>query len=89
MASVPASVLIGSTMGAVSYAQTGIQKAYGDLFALKNAVAEGRAEEFSGLADGAVSRFAKLRFALAPVSAAFDSSVVSLEKVRTVNRVVK
>lgn len=85
---VAAIVLIGGTMGAVSYAQTGVEKAYGELFLLKDAAKMGP-EAFADGADRATGRFAKLRFAFSPITAAFDSPVMSVESVRVAGHVVR
>lgn len=81
-------VLIGGTVGAVSYAQTGVEKAYGELFSLKTLAAEGP-EAFADGTQSADNQFSKLKLVLAPVSAAFDSPVLSVPSVRTAGHVIR
>ncbi|MFZ3232179.1 MAG: hypothetical protein WA194_01330 [Patescibacteria group bacterium] len=81
-------VLIGGTMAAVSYAQTGVEKAYGELFSLKDSAKSGP-EAFAESADRATGRFSRLRIAFSPITAAFDSPVLSVESVRIAGNVVR
>lgn len=81
-------VFVGGTVAAISYAQTGVEKAYGSLFELKSEAKNG-SDAFLSAASDAENRFTKLRFFLFPIETAFDSSVVSIPAVRTATSVVR